>query len=109
MKQIYRQFEVWQVTLEPVAGSEMAKTRTCVIVSPDEMNKYLNTVIIAPLTSTRKDYPFRLNCTFQNHPGQVALDHIRSVDKKRLVTKLGDLDEKTNLLICDLLIKIFSY
>lgn len=105
----YRQFEVWQVALEPVAGSEMAKTRPCVIISPDEMNKYLHTVIIAPLTSTRKDYPFRLNCTFQNYPGQIALDHIRSVDKKRLVTKLGIMDEKTNLLICDLLIKIFSY
>ena len=109
INQVYRRFEVWQVTLEPVAGSEMAKTRPCVIVSPDEMNKYLNTVIIAPLTSTQKDYPFRLDCTFQNHAGQVALDHIRSVDKKRLVTKLGIMDEKTNLLICDLLIKISSY
>lgn len=109
VKQAFYQFEVWMVALEPVAGSEMAKTRPCVIVSPDEMNKYLNTVIIAPLTGTRKEYPFRLDCTFQNLPGQIALDHIRSADKKRLVTKMGIMDEKTNLLICDLLIKIFSY
>ena len=105
----YLQFEVWKVTLEPVKGSEIAKTRPCVIISPDEMNKYLNTVIIAPLTSTRKNYPFRINCDFQNHPGQIALDHIRSVDKERLTNRLGAIDEQTALLVCDVLIKMFSY
>jgi mRNA interferase MazF len=85
----YTRFDVWLVDLDPVMGSEIKKTRPSVIISPKEINQHMNTVIIAPLTSTIKNFPFRLNCKFQNHNGQIALDHIRSVDKIRLVRKVG--------------------
>lgn len=85
----YTRFDVWLVDLDPVMGSEIKKTRPSVIISPKEINQHMNTVIIAPLTSTIKNFPFRLNCKFQNHNGQIAPDHIRSVDKIRLVRKVG--------------------
>ena len=84
-----RRFEVWLVNLDPTQGSEINKTRPCVVISPDELNRYLRTVTIAALTSVGRDYPSRVNCQFQGKAGQVALDHIRSVDKSRLVRKLG--------------------
>ena len=83
-----QRFEVWLVNLDPTQGSEINKTRPCVVLSPDEMNRYLRTVTIAALTSTRRDYPSRVDCTFQGKEGQVALDHIRSVDKTRFGTPL---------------------
>ena len=85
----YTRFDVWLVDLDPVMGSEIKKTRPSVIISPKEINQHMNTVIIAPLTSTIKNFPFRLNCKIQNHNGQIAPDHIRSVDKIRLVRKVG--------------------
>jgi mRNA interferase MazF len=68
----YSRFDVWLVKLDPVKGSEIKKTRPCIIISPEEINTHMNTVIIAPLTSTIKNYPFRINCEFQNHAGQIA-------------------------------------
>ena len=70
---VYCRFEVWLVSLDPSKGSEIQKTSPCVIISPKEINDYMNTVLIAPLTSTIKEFPFRLNCNFQNHQGQIAL------------------------------------
>lgn len=105
----YARFDVWLVSLDPAKGSEIKKTRPCVIISPKEMNEYMKTVLIAPLTSTIKRFPFRLNCNFNNHQGQIALDHLRSVDKIRLVKKVGRIDEKTALETCQLLNEIFGY
>ena len=87
--------EIWLVNLNPTIGTEIKKNRPCVIVSPDAMNKYLATIIIAPLTSTRKNYPSRVDSTFQGTQGQIALDQLRAVDKIRLTKKLGLLDKQS--------------
>lgn len=102
------QFDVYLVALDPTLGSEIKKTRPCIIVSPDEMNRHLNTVIIAPLTSTIKNYPTRVNLTFQEKQGQVVLDQISTVDNRRLVKKLGIISGKTKLSISKLLIEMFE-
>ena len=106
---IYSRFEIWLVSLDPAIGSEIQKTRPCIIISPKEINDYMNTVLIAPLTSTIKKFPFRLNCNFQNHPGQIALDHIRSVDKTRLIKRLGSIDDQIPPGICQILQALFEY
>jgi mRNA interferase MazF len=101
-------FDVCLVPLDPTRGSEIQKTRPCVIVSPDEMNAGLNTVIIAPLTSTIKHYPFRVHCTFQDQQGQIALDQIRTINKKRLHKTLGALDHDTGQAALAILQEMFS-
>ncbi len=106
---VIRRFEVWLVNLDPSVGSEMRKTRPAVIVSPEVTNKHLHTVIVAPLTSTFKPYPTRITCVFQKRNGQIVLDQIRAVDKIRLVKRLGKMDEKTSVIICELLGEIFKY
>jgi mRNA interferase MazF len=106
---VIKRFDVWLVILDPTIGSEIKKTRPSLIVSPDVINKYLDTVIAAPLTSTIHAYPTRVNCTFQKKHGQIALDQIRSVDKIRLVRKLGSLDNTTCQTVCELLREIFEY
>lgn len=106
---VINRFEVFLVKLDPTLGSEITKTRPCVIVSPDSMNKYLNTVLIAPLTSTIRNYPTRLNCTFENKNGQIALDQIRAVDKIRMVKKVGEFEENVNENICEKLQIMFQY
>lgn len=88
--------EIWMTTLEPTVGSEISKTRPCIIVSPDVANKHKKSVVIIPLTSKLKDYPSRVNCTFQNKNGQIVVDQIRTVDKIRLVKKLGTIDDNTS-------------
>ena len=95
-----KRFEVWQVELNPTVGSEINKIRPCLIVSPNEVNKFLNTVIIVPLTSTLKPYPTRLDCKFKGKQGQLVIDQIRSIDKARLILKLGVMDTDTNKNIC---------
>ena len=84
-------FDVFLVSLDPTLGHEIKKTRPCVIISPDEMNHHIGTVIVAPMTSRGRDYPTRVNCTFQKVSGQVVLDQIRTVDKIRLVKRLGSI------------------
>ena len=84
-------FDVYLVSLDPTIGREIKKTRPCLIISPDEMNKHLGTVIIAPMTTKGLDYPSRVTCTFQGKAGKVALDQIQAVDKARLVQRLGSL------------------
>ena len=88
-------FDVFLVSLDPTLGHEIKKTRPCAIISPDEMNHHIGTVIIAPMTGKGRDYPTRVNCTFQRINGQVVLDQIRTVDKTRLVKKLGQLSTST--------------
>ena len=98
--------EVWMTRLEPTIGTEINKTRPCIIISPDVANKYKNNVVIVPLTSKLKDSPSRINCEFQNKNGQVVIDQIRTVDKIRLVKKLGNIDQKTSKNIYEM-IKIY--
>lgn len=109
MDMVIIRFEVWLVDLEPVRGSEISKTRPCIIISPDESNKYLNTVTVSAMTTTIKNYPTRVDCVFKRKKGQVALDQIRSIDKVRLVKKLGSMDETVNIKISEVLVEMFSY
>lgn len=106
---VVKRFEVWLVGLNPTVGSEISKSRPCIVVSPDEANKYLHTVTIIPLTSTIRDYPTRVDCRFDGKEGQLAIDQIRSVDKVRLVKKLGTMDEKTCKALCSILVEAFKY
>jgi mRNA interferase MazF len=87
-------FEVYRVNLDPTVGSEIRKSRPCVVVSPDEMNRHIQTVIVAPMTSKGQPYPTRVACEFQGKNGQVVLDQIRTVDKRRLVERMGNLDRR---------------
>ena len=103
-----KRFEVYFIDLNPPIGSEINKIRPAVIVSPNEMNNALNTVIIAPLTSTLKPYPMRVNCKVDGKQGQIALDHIRSVDKKRLKGKLGEIENSTQKKVVNTLLEMFS-
>lgn len=103
-------FEVFNVNLDPTVGSEIKKARPCTIVSPDEMNRSLRTVIIAPMTTIKRDFPSRVDCYFQGKDGQIALDQLRSVDKSRLLRKLGKIDEEdTQQEICDTLVTMFGF
>ena len=106
---VVKRFEVWLVNLDPTIGREIRKTRPCLIISPDVTNKYLDTVTAAPMTSTIKTYPTRITCVFQKRQGQIVLDQLRTVDKIRLVKKLGTMDEKTAKVVCDLLVQFFKY
>ncbi len=92
MGMVIQRFGVYLVALDPTQGHEMRKTRPAVVVSPNEINRTMGTVIIAPLTSRKRAYPFRQNTTFAGKDGQVALDQLRVVDKTRLLADLGPLD-----------------
>ena len=104
-----RRFDVWLVNLDPTVSSEIAKTRPCVVVSPDAANKFLRTVLVAPLTHTAKRYPTRVDSAFQQQPGQVALDQIRAVDTVRLVKRLGQLEEDAGRAVCAVLGEMFAW
>ena len=90
-----RRGEVFLVDLTPTRGSEMRKTRPCVVVSPNELNQYLRTVIVAPMTTGSHPYPFRVACRFGDKLGHVVLDQIRTVDRERMVRRLGKLSPGT--------------
>ena len=89
---VVKRFEIYLVDLNPTRGSEIFKIRPAMVVSPDEMNRHLQTVIIAPMTTKTRDFPSRVQCKFAGKTGQIALDQIRSVDKTRLVKKMGKID-----------------
>jgi len=89
-----KQYKIVIVNLEPTVGSEIKKTRPCVIISPNEMNKYLRTVIIAPLTTTLKNYPTRVKVKYQKKEGRIVIDQIRTIDKSRIVKISGELSKK---------------
>ena len=101
-------FEVYLVNLDPTVGAEIQKTRPCLVVSPDEINHNLRTVIIAPMTTVGRDYPTRVSCRFKGKDGQVVLDQIRAVDRGRLVKKLGKIDGTTAAAVLDVLREMFS-
>ncbi len=106
---VISRFEVYIVNLDPTKGSEINKGRPCVIVSPNEMNKYLRTVVVAPMTSTLKGYASRVECKFKGKKGEIALDQIRTVDRERLTNKLGSINEDTVNEVINRLQEIFSW
>ncbi|MBI3636028.1 MAG: type II toxin-antitoxin system PemK/MazF family toxin [Candidatus Rokubacteria bacterium] len=99
--------EVHLIRLDPTRGSEIRKTRPCLIVSPDELNRYLRTVIVAPMTTGGEAYPWRVPCRFQRRAGFVALDQLRTVDGERLVRRLGRLEPGTFDLVLERLQEMF--
>jgi len=92
---VVARFDVYLVNLDPTHGHEIRKTRPCVVISPNEMNHHINTVIVAPMTTQGRDYPTRVALRFQRKNGQIVLDQIRTVDKARLVKRLGKIDKAT--------------
>jgi mRNA interferase MazF len=100
--------EVWLAALDPVQGTEMKKTRPCLVISPDEMNQHLQTVIIAPMTTRVRPYPTRVAVRFQGKSGQVALDQLRAVDRRRLVRKLGGMSPTACQQAATILLEMFS-
>ena len=109
MAMVVKRFDVYLVNLDPTVGSEIKKTRPCLVVSPDEMNHNIRTVIIAPMTSAQKEYPTRVSCTFQKKKGQIVLDQLRTIDKIRLIKKLGTINSKSQLDVISILQRLFSF
>ena len=104
----YNRYEVYLVNLDPTIGSEIKKTRPCVIISPNEMNRNISTIIVAPLTSAERNYPTRVNSVIQGRNGQIVLDQIRTVDKKRLVKKIDTINKKTQIILHKVLNEMFA-
>jgi len=102
------QDEIWLVSLDPTHGSEMRKTRPGLVISPDEMNRHLRTVLIAPMTTVERGYPTRVSLTFHGKRGQVALDQIRAVDRQRLVRRIGKVSAATAQAVSTVLVEMFS-
>lgn len=109
MEMVVNRFDVFLVNLDPTVESEIKKTRPAVIISPDEMNHNIRTVIIAPMTSKSRDYPSRISLTFQGRTGQIVLDQIRTVDKSRLVKRLGPIKKTTQKKLVRTLIEMFEF
>jgi len=100
--------EVWLVTLDPTVGSEIRKTRPCVILSPPEMHDYLRTVIVAPMTTGARPAPYRISVTFQGKRGLILLDQLRALDKVRLVKRLGKITSLVLVLTLQTLQEVFA-
>jgi mRNA interferase MazF len=105
---VVKRFEVYLVNLDPTIGSEIRKTRPCLIVSPDVMNTNLRTVIIAPMTTKGRSYPTRIACHFEGKDGQIVLDQLRTVDKQRLVKRLSTIAPLTQLAVLRNLAELFA-
>ena len=105
---VAERFQIFLVRLDPATGAETAKTRPCVVVSPDELNRAVSTVIIAPMTTVRRGWPTRVEVQFQGKTGEIALDQIRAVDKTRLVKRLGKLETATAAVVLDTLGELFA-
>lgn len=105
---VVKRFEVYLINLDPTVGSEIQKTRPCLVISPDEMNRFIKTVIVAPMTTKGTSYPTRVSCTFQRKRGQVVLDQIRTVDKARFVRRLGKVGKQTQATVLSVLSEMFA-
>jgi mRNA interferase MazF len=105
---VVKRFDVFLVNLDPTIGSEIHKTRPCVVISPDEMNRHIATVIVAPMTTKGQPYPTRIACQFQGKDGQIVLDQIRTVDKTRLVRRLGQISTSEQKAVLDTLAELFA-
>ncbi len=101
-------FDIFLISLDPTKGSEIKKTRPCVVISPNEMNRNIRTVIVAPMTSSKRNYPTRVNLMFQNKSGQIVLDQIRTVDQQRLIKKLGSISSSTQTKVLQILQELFA-
>jgi mRNA interferase MazF len=108
MNEVVHRGDVFLVSLDPARGDEIQKTRPCVVVSPDELNTYLRTFIVAPLTTGGHAYPFRVPCRFGGRAGYVVIDQIRTVDRERLVRRLGKLSPSTLGRILAILQEMFT-
>jgi mRNA interferase MazF len=105
---VVKRFDVYLINLDPTVGSEIRKTRPCLVISPDEMNRFIRTVIVAPMSTKGAQYPTRVPCKFQGKQGQVVLDRIRTVDKTRLVRRLGKVTEQTRAAVLSVLGEMFA-
>ena len=103
-----KRFDVFLVRLDPTQGSEIAKTRPCTIISPDAANQVLRTLIVAPMTATRKEWPTRVASSFGGNKGEVALDQIRAIDKSRLVRCIGALERDEAERVAATLVEMFT-
>ena len=101
-------FDVYLIRLDPTQGREIRKTRPCLIISPDEMNHHIDTVIIAPISTKNRPYPTRVPVRFKGKSGQIVLDQIRTVDKQRLVKRIGRIDSTTQGHVLALLAELFA-
>ncbi len=108
MGMVVQRFDVWLINLDPTVGSEIQKTRPCVVISPDEMNRKIATMIVAPITTRGKVYPTRIPCQFAGKEGLIILDQIRTVDKTRSVKKLGCISEDEQKLVLATLVEMFT-
>ena len=105
---LVQRFEVFLVNLDPTIGHEIQKTRPCVVVSPNEMNRNIATVMIAPMTTKGRTYPTRVICQFQGKEGQIVLDQLRTVDKTRLAKKLGEINHREQRIVLATLAEMFA-
>ena len=105
---VIERFGVYLAPFDPTVGSEMGKTRPCLVISPDEMHRTVRTVIVAPMTSTRKRFPSRVDCFFVGRAGQIALDQIRAFDRMRFLRRLGRLDRETAARVTRTLTEMFA-
>lgn len=108
MGMVATRFDIYLANLDPVVGSEIRKTRPCLVISPDEMNAHIATVIVAPMTTRGRPYPIRVPCRFQGKSGHIVLDQIRTVDTTRLVRRLGELDKPTQAAVLRVLSEMFA-
>ena len=108
MGMVVKRFDVYLINLDPTIGTEIRKTRPCVVISPDEMNRHVGTVIVAPMTTKGRQYPTRVSCRFGGKDGQVVLDQLRTIDKVRVVKKLGRLSKHTQKAVLATLAEIFA-
>ena len=109
MAMVVNRFDVYLINLDPTVGSEIQKTRPCLIISPDEMNRHIRTIIVAPMTTAGKDYPTRISCKFKKKKGQILLDQIRTIDKTGLIKKLGSINPGTQLEVISVLQRLFAF
>ena len=105
---VTKRFEVYLVNLDPTIGREIKKTRPCLVISPDEMNMHIDTIIVAPMTTKGHAYPTRISCKFQGKDGQVVLDQIRTVDKTRLAKRLGTIGAAAQKAVLAVLAEMFA-
>ena len=108
MAMVINRFDIFLVNLDPTIGSEIKKTRPCLIISPNEINHHIATVIVAPMTTKGQPYPTRVTCQFQGQNGQIVLDQIRTIDKTRLVKLLGQITTEEQKTVLDILAEMFA-
>ncbi len=106
---VVNRFDVYLINLDPTIGSEIKKIRPCLIISPDEMNRHIRTVIVAPMTTAGKEYPTRISYTFKKKKGKIVIDQIRTIDKSRLIKRLGTIDPNTQLEVIAVLQRLFAF